>query len=65
MPSSVIRSFAYDAADETLVIVFTSGRRYRYHGVPSATHRAMTDAFAKGEFFNKAIKDHYRFTPED
>ena len=63
MPSAVIRSFTYDAPSHTLTITFTSGRRYRYHDVPSATYEAMKSAFAKGEFFNQRIKDRFRFSP--
>jgi hypothetical protein len=64
MPSSVIRAFAYDLASRSLPITFTSGRRYRYHGVPAETYEAMRAAFSKGEFFNKHIKDHFPFTRE-
>ena len=35
------------------MIVFQSRRRYVYQGVPEETYRAMTAAFAKGEFFNR------------
>jgi hypothetical protein len=65
MPSSVIRAFAYDAPSRTLAVTFTSGRRYRYHEVPAETHEAMRAAFAKGEFFNKQIRDQYRYTADD
>lgn len=65
MPSSVIRAFAYDAPSRTLAVTFSSGRRYRYHDVPPDTHKAMRAAFAKGEFFNKEIRDRFRYTPED
>jgi len=65
MPSSVIRAFAYDPPTRTLAVTFTSGRRYRYHEVPSETHEAMRAAFSKGEFFNKEIRDRFRYTAED
>ena len=65
MPSAVIRTFAYDAASQTLAVTFTSGRRYRYHAVPAETYAAMKSAFAKGEFFNKRIRDRFRYTAED
>lgn len=65
MPSSVIRAYAYDAPSRTLLVTFTSGRRYRYHEVPPETHEAMRTAFAKGEFFNRQIRDRYRYTSED
>jgi hypothetical protein len=65
VPSSVIRSFAYEGGSRSLVITFVSGRRYRYHEVPTEVHEAMRLAFAKGEFFNKQIRDHFRYSEEN
>jgi hypothetical protein len=62
MPSSVIRAYRYDPIEHHLDIVFVSGRRYRYHGVPEETYDAMRRAFSKGEFFNRYIRDQYRFS---
>ena len=59
MPSSVIRSFDYDAATEALDVEFVSGRRYRYAGVPEEVAQAFRGAFAKGRFFNAHIRDRY------
>jgi hypothetical protein len=61
MPSSVIRSFSYDASRQELLIHFQSGRRYVYQDVPAATYLAMKEAFAKGEFFNSEIRGRYRY----
>jgi hypothetical protein len=65
MPSSVIRAFSYDASRRELLIVFQSGRRYVYQGVPEETYRAMTAAFAKGEFFNTEIRGRFGFVRLD
>ena len=62
MPSSVIRRFAYDAAAARLDVTFVSGRVYAYHDVPAEAAAALRAAFSKGEYFNAAIKDRYRFT---
>ena len=62
MPSSVIRTWQYDPVEHHLDLVFVSGRRYRYHGVPEETYDAMRRAFSKGEFFNSHIRDQYRYT---
>jgi lysyl-tRNA synthetase class 2 len=62
MPSSVIRSYRYDASDQHLDMVFVSGRRYRYHDVPERIYREMRTAFSKGEFFNARIRDRFRYT---
>ena len=65
MPSSVVRAFSYDASRHELSIVFQSGRRYVYQGVPEETYRAMTAAFAKGEFFNTEIRGRFRYVRVD
>ena len=62
MPSSVIRSYRYDAADRHLDLVFVSGRHYRYHDVPEEIYREMRRAFSRGQFFNTRIRDHFRHT---
>ena len=62
MPSSVIRAFSYDPAARRLDIQFVSGRRYAYHGVPASVARAMAAAGSRGGFFNRRIRDRYRFT---
>ncbi|MBW8784137.1 MAG: KTSC domain-containing protein [Novosphingobium sp.] len=59
MPSTVIHSFAYDAASASLEVLFVTGRRYRYAGVPEGVARAFRGAFAKGRFFNARIRDRY------
>lgn len=61
MPSSVIRSFDYDPADQRLEIEFVSGRRYSYLDVPEAVFDAMRRVASKGSFFNRRIRDHYPF----
>jgi KTSC domain len=65
MPSSVVRSFKYDASHCELLICFQSGRRYIYRGVPSETYQAMKAAFAKGEFFNAEIRGRFPFRRVD
>jgi hypothetical protein len=64
MPSSVIRQFRYDEASSTLLIIFQSGKRYRYLDVPSETHKGLREAFAKGAFFNTHIRDKFAFKEE-
>jgi lysyl-tRNA synthetase class 2 len=61
MPSTVIRSFSYDPARAELLIEFQSGRQYVYCDVPEEIYTAMKAAFAKGEFFNSRVRDHYPF----
>ena len=59
MPSTVIRRFEYKPDTRELVVEFTTGRRYVYADVPLSEAQAMRDAFAKGIFFNKRIRDRF------
>lgn len=62
MPSTVIRAFDYRADERELEILFTTGRRYLYHDVPSESAQALRAAFSKGRHFNARIRDRYRYT---
>ena len=62
MPSTVIRHFEYDAAKHRLDVQFVSGKRYSYHDVPEKLALDMRNATSKGSFFNRQIRDRYRFT---
>ncbi|HKT75863.1 MAG TPA: KTSC domain-containing protein [Sphingobium sp.] len=65
MPSSVIRHFAYDPAQHRLDVQFVSGRRYSYHDVPQDVADAMRKARSKGSYFNRRVRDHFRFTRDE
>jgi len=65
MPSSVIRRFEYQEAARRLDIEFVTGRRYSYHDVPAQLVRDMRAARSRGQFFNRYIRDHFRFTRTD
>ena len=65
MPSSVIRRFDYDARRCELRITFVTGRAYVYEQVPAAIYQSFAAAFAKGSFFNRHIRDRYRFREFD
>jgi len=62
MPSSVIRSFDYYPEQHRLDIEFVTGRRYSYHDVPAPLVAAFRAAGSKGSFFNRRIRDHFRFS---
>jgi hypothetical protein len=62
MPSTVIRRFSYDPEAQQLDVLFTTGRRYLYHGVPQATAEDFRAAFSKGRYFNAHIRDAYDYT---
>lgn len=62
MPSSVIRGWKYDEDEQRLDILFVSGKRYSYHDVPPRVAQGMREAFSKGSYFNRRIRDHFAFT---
>ena len=61
MPSSVIHDHYYDREPRRLEITFVGGKVYAYEEVPLSIYLAFTAAFSKGTFFNKFIKNHYRY----
>jgi hypothetical protein len=65
MPSTVIRRFDYRPDTLELEIVFTTGRRYVYADVPEEEIRDFRAAFSKGSYFNRRIRDRYRFREID
>jgi hypothetical protein len=62
MPSSVIRHVDYDDKTRRLDILFVTGRRYSYHGVPARIVAALRAAPSMGRFFNAKIRDRFAFT---
>lgn len=62
MPSTVIRRFDYRPETRELEVLFVTGRRYLYSGVPPEVAEAFRSAFAKGVYFNRHIRDRYRHT---
>jgi hypothetical protein len=61
VPSSVIHSFEYDPRRHELLIVFQSGRRYVYQGVPPATFAGLQASASHGDFFNTHIREQFSF----
>lgn len=59
MPSTVIRRFAYSPERKELLVEFTTGRRYLYHGVPAEAASALRSAFARGVHFNRHIRGRF------
>jgi len=59
MPSTVIRRFDYRPESRELEVLFVTGRRYLYSGVPPEEAEAFRAAFAKGVHFNRHIRDRY------
>lgn len=59
MPSTVIRQFEYRPETRELEVLFVTGRRYIYAGVPPEAAAAFRSAFAKGIHFNRHIRDRF------
>jgi len=59
--SSTLRSVGYDEGGEMLELQFRSGAVYRYFAVPAAVHESLLAAGSKGNYFNRAIRSHFRF----
>jgi hypothetical protein len=57
--SSVIEEI--DWKNRELTVTFTTGRVYVYAAVPQFVYFQFLRAPSKGEFFNREIRDHYRF----
>ena len=60
--STVLAAVRYNHAGHLLQLAFQSGRFYQYEGVPPAIFAELTKADSKGTFFNKHIRDCFRFT---
>ena len=61
MPSAVIAAYEYDAASETLIIRYHSGKVYHYQKVPGKVFREMRSTMVKGIWFNRHIRGKYHF----
>lgn len=54
--SSNLREVAYDAAAETLGVIFHNGGEYHYANVPAALVAEMLSAPSTGSFFSRNIR---------
>lgn len=65
MPSTVVKSFEYNAATCTLRVVYVSGSIYDYKDVPEREYKMMKASTSKGRYLNKHIKPRYEFKQID
>lgn len=61
MPSTAIRQIRYEPDHSQLTVVFQSGRRYAYYGVPREIYSAFRAAASRGAYFNTEIRDRYPY----
>ena len=59
--STAIGEAAYDDEAEELTIWFTTGKVYRYHGVPALVWGGLSTAESAGGYFNQHIVGRYRY----
>lgn len=57
--STVIRGAWYLPRRRQLDLLFTSGRRYIYSGVPMAVANGFAEAESKGRFYNFEIRNRF------
>jgi lysyl-tRNA synthetase, class II len=58
--SSLLTSVAY-STDQTLQLEFRRGAVYRYFAVPPTVFHALITAESKGAYFNRTIRNHFRY----
>jgi lysyl-tRNA synthetase class 2 len=61
MPSTAVRDIRYNSERTQLQVTFVTGRTYVYLDVPETVYAAFTASTSKGTFFNRFIRDRYRF----
>jgi hypothetical protein len=59
--SSMIQAFGYDAATQTLLVIFNSGKAYRYFNVPSDVYKGLLIADSKGSYMRDLVIDQYPY----
>jgi lysyl-tRNA synthetase class 2 len=58
--STTLARIAYDAQEQLLDLQFRDRAIYRYFEVPAIVHAELMTARSKGEYFNRAIRGHFR-----
>lgn len=59
--SEMLDLVGYDPGAQILEVVFNSGDRYRYIGVPSEEYEALITAESIGQYMHKHIIGHYEY----
>ena len=59
--SSLLTSVAYSTDNQTLDLEFRSGIAYRYFDVPATVVDGLLAAESKGYYFNRCVRDSFRF----
>ncbi|MDL2345444.1 KTSC domain-containing protein [Deinococcus sp. MIMF12] len=59
--SSMMSHVGYDAGTQTLTILFHSGKRYEYSGVPPEVYAELRTADSAGSYFREEIDGCYPY----
>lgn len=59
--SEMLRLVGYDSKRRILEVVFNSGDRYQYKGVPPAKYEELMTAESIGQYMHKNIIGHYDY----
>lgn len=59
--SSMIQAFGYDAAAKTLLIIFNSGKTYRYFDVPAEVYNELLASDSQGGYMRDCVIDCYPY----
>ncbi|GAB4535868.1 MAG: lysine--tRNA ligase [Pleurocapsa sp.] len=62
--STAIKSFDYDAAKQTLRIIFKNGSIYKYLDVPESVYKELKETSSVGQYFNANVRDKFGFDRE-
>jgi hypothetical protein len=60
--STLLASVSFDVGESILQLEFCDGTRYRYFAVPAAIHNDLLAADSKGSYFNRKIRNYFRYT---
>lgn len=59
--SSMIQAFGYDAEAQTLLVIFNSGKTYRYFRVPPNVYQELLTSPSKGGYMRDLVIDQYPY----
>ncbi|NJO81024.1 MAG: KTSC domain-containing protein [Cyanobacteria bacterium RM1_2_2] len=59
--SSMIQAFGYDAEKQTLLVIFNTGKTYRYFNVPSEVYEGLMRTDSKGSYMRSLVIDQYPY----
>jgi KTSC domain len=59
--SSMIQAFGYEAEAQMLLVIFNSGKTYRYFEVPPDIYEGLLEADSKGSYLRDLVIDQYPY----